>query len=96
MNYTPECLRNLPQLKSPVADAKKRKQNRALAELTILECIQRLRAEQRSRPADWQRGYNSSITTLELFLGEIKEKKWVGTEGPLRVSAAATTEPHSD
>jgi len=84
MAYTPECLRNLPQIKNPVSAAKKRKQNRALAELTILECIQRLRAEQRSKPADWQRGYNSAITTLELFLGEVNEKKWIGTEGAER------------
>ncbi|WP_212633162.1 hypothetical protein [Pseudomonas panipatensis] len=81
MTYTPECLRNLPQLKSPVADAKKRKQNRALAELTILECIQRLRAEQRSKPSDWQRGYNSAITTLELFIQDVQAKRWIGTEG---------------
>ncbi|HBO2015842.1 TPA: hypothetical protein L4G30_005079 [Pseudomonas aeruginosa] len=54
-----------------------------MAELTILECIQRLKGARRAKPRDWEPGYNSAITTLELFLLEIKEKRWVGTEGEL-------------
>ena len=52
MKYVPECLRNLPPQKSKPADAKRRKAARELAELTIIECIQRLKAERRSKPKD--------------------------------------------
>ncbi|HBO3905381.1 TPA: hypothetical protein L4T53_004534 [Pseudomonas aeruginosa] len=83
MNYTPECLRNLPRQQKPETRSKRRKEARAMAELTILECIQRLKAARRAKPRDWEPGYNSAITTLELFLLEIKEKRWVGTEGEL-------------
>ena len=78
--FMPACLRNLPVQKSKAASSKRRKESRDLAELTILESIQRLQAERRSTPKDWERGYNSAITTLELFLQEIKAKRWVGTE----------------
>lgn len=83
MNYTPECLRNLPRQQKPATRSKRRKEARALAELTVLECIQRLKAARRAKPKSWETGYNSAITALELFMQEIKEKRWVGTEGEL-------------
>jgi len=81
MKYVPECLRNLPPQKSKLADSKRRKAARDLADMTLIECIQRLKAARRSKPADWQRGYNSAITVLELFAAEIKQKQWPGIEG---------------
>ena len=84
MKYVPECLRNLPPQKSKPADAKRRKAARELAELTIIECIQRLKAERRSKPKDWERGYNSSITVLELFAAEVN-----ATHFPLPLIAAS-------
>lgn len=77
----PACLRNLPPQQKPETRAKRRKEARAMAELTILECIQRLKAERRAKPKEWERGYNSAITTLELFIQEVQAKKWIGTEG---------------
>ena len=81
MNYTPKCLKNLPRQQKPETRSKRRKEAREIAELTIIECIQRLQAARRAKPKDWERGYNSAITTLELFLQEIKEKRWIGTGG---------------
>lgn len=88
--YIPECLRNLPAQKSRSADAKRRKHDREVAELALLEGIQRVRAAMRSKPADWARGYNSAITALELFLSEVKAKQWVGTEGAVVNQKIAT------
>lgn len=81
MTYMPECLRNLPAQKSKPADAKRRKAARDLAELVVVECIQRLKAERRSKPKDWERAYSSAITVLELFSSEVAAKQWAGTEG---------------
>lgn len=92
MKYVPECLRNLPPQKSKPADAKRRKASRDLAELTIIECIQRLKAERRSKPKDWERGYNSSITVLELFAAEVSAKQWAGTEGAVVNQKLTTAE----
>jgi len=95
MNYVPECLRNLPPQKSKPAESKRRKVARDLADMTIIECIQRLKAARRSKPAEWERGYNSAITTLELFAAEVKSKQWAGTEGAAVVSQKFTTEATS-
>ena len=65
---------------------------RELAELTIIECIQRLKAERRSKPKDWERGYNSSITVLELFAAEVYAKQWAGTEGAVVNQKLTTAE----
>lgn len=92
MKYVPECLRNLPPQKSKAADSKRRKAARNLADMTIIECIQRLKAARRSKPNDWERGYNSAITTLELFAAEVKAKQWPGTEGSAVVIQKFTTE----
>ncbi len=81
MKYVPECLRNLPPQKSKSADSKRRKSARDIAGMTIAECIQRVKAERRRKPSDWERGYNSAITVLELFSAEIKQKQWPGIEG---------------
>ncbi len=81
MKYVPECLRNLPPQKSKAADSKRRKAARDLAGMTIVECIQRVKAERRRKPADWERGYNSAITVLELFAEEIKQKQWAEIDG---------------
>ena len=51
-----------------------------MAEQAILECITRIRASERSAPKDWHRGYNSAVTKLELFLGEVREKQWAPAE----------------
>lgn len=80
-NYIPTCLRNLP--KPPPgrkAVTNRRKQNREMAEQAILECIARIRGAERSAPKDWHRGYNSAVTKLELFLGEVREKQWTPAE----------------
>lgn len=91
MKYIPECLRNLPPQKSRIADSKRKKAARDLAGMTIVECIQRLKAARRSKPAEWERGYNSAITTLELFAAEVRAKQWAGTEGASVVSQQFTT-----
>ena len=80
-NYIPECLRDLPRQKSRSAETKRKKHDRDLADLTITECIQRIKAARRSKPKDWERGYNSAISVLELFALEVKGKQWAGTEG---------------
>lgn len=80
-NYIPACLRDLP--KPPPgrkAVSNRRKKNRDMAELAILESIQRIKAAQRSAPKDWDRGYNSAVTKLELFLAEVRDKKWEPAE----------------
>lgn len=38
----------------------------------INEAIVKLKDEMRDKPADWRRGYNSAITTLELMKSEIQ------------------------
>lgn len=80
-NYIPACLRDLPKQKSRSAETKRKKHDRDLADLTITECIQRIKAARRSKPKDWERGYNSAISVLELFALEVKGKQWAGTEG---------------
>lgn len=92
--YIPACLMNLPRQKSRTAETKRKKKERELAELAVIECIQRLKAERRSKPKDWERGYNSAITTLELFKSEISCRAWAAIEGS-DVNQKLTTEDHS-
>lgn len=68
------------RLEKPDTRSKRRKDRRDVAELAILESIQRIKSARRSSPKDWERGYNSAITQLELFLAEIKAKGWARTE----------------
>lgn len=89
--YTPACLRDLPRQPSKAAESKRRKHDRNIAESAVLECIQRIKAAKRSKPADWERGYNSAITVLELFAKEVKGKQWAGTEGAV-VNQKITTD----
>jgi hypothetical protein len=79
--YVPECLKNLPRQKNRSADSKKKKAARDLASGAIIESITRVRCAKRSKPKDWERGYNSAITVLELFVSEILERRWAGIEG---------------
>lgn len=60
--------------------SKRRKERRDVAECALLESITRIKAQRRAGPKDWERGYNSAITQIELFLEEIKSKQWVRTE----------------
>ena len=92
-NYIPECLRDLPRQKSRSAETKRKKHDRDLADLTITECIQRIKAARRSKPKDWERGYNSAISVLELFALEVKGKQWAGTEGAVVNQKITTEEP---
>ncbi len=92
-NYIPACLRDLPKQKSRSAETKRKKHDRDLADLTITECIQRIKAARRSKPKDWERGYNSAISVLELFALEVKEKQWAGTEGAAVNQKITTEEP---
>ena len=45
-----------------------RKKYEAERARVINEAIIKLKDEMRSKPAEWARGYNSAITTLELML----------------------------
>lgn len=92
-NYIPACLRDLPRQKSRSAETKRKKHDRDLADLTIAECIQRIKAARRSKPKDWERGYNSAISVLELFALEVKGKQWAGTEGAVVNQKITTEEP---
>lgn len=92
-NYIPACLRDLPKQKSRSAETKRKKHDRDLADLTITECIQRIKAARRSKPKDWERGYNSAISVLELFALEVKGKQWAGTEGAVVNQKITTEEP---
>ncbi|CAE6905915.1 conserved protein of unknown function [Pseudomonas marincola] len=89
--YTPSCLMNIPRQKSRTAETKRKKKVREIGELAVIECIQRLKAERRSKPKDWDRGYNSAITALELFKDEISNRAWAPIEGPV-VNQQLTTE----
>ena len=91
--YIPACLRDLPKQKSRSAETKRKKHDRDLADLTITECIQRIKAARRSKPKDWERGYNSAISVLELFALEVKAKQWAGTEGAVVNQKITTEEP---
>lgn len=79
--YIPECLRDLPKQKSRSAGYKRKKAERELAELVLIEAIQRLKAVRRSRPREWERALNSAITSVELFMAEIRSREWPGIEG---------------
>ncbi|MHC8321172.1 hypothetical protein ACYZT4_10805 [Pseudomonas sp. GB2N2] len=46
-----------------------RKKYEAERRLVIDEAIIKLKDEMRCKPAEWARGYNSAITTLELMKG---------------------------
>lgn len=79
--YIPECLRIVPKQKSRSAGYKRKKVERELAEIVLIEAIQRLKAVRRSRPREWERALNSAITSVELFMAEIRNREWAGIEG---------------
>lgn len=75
--YVPASLRDLPKpAPGHAARSNARKRKREQSELTIREAIIRIKEARRSAPHDWERGYNSAITQLEILLGEIQSGDW--------------------
>lgn len=64
--------------KAPGAAARssKRKLLRDTAEMVISDAIERIREAAKQKPEEWQRGYNSAITQLEMMREEIAQKQY--------------------
>lgn len=58
------------------ARANKRRKLRETAAIVIADAIERIREAAKQKPADWQRGYNSAITQLEMMREEIAQKQY--------------------